>query len=191
LGGEILQKKKFYAIIGISVIVLSSFALVYAATWTPDDMAVYMQNIGRHKIYQTNWILYNEIGPKMGQGLGGEWAAGTVVVAGTTPITIWSYKAAPSNPKKVTFWIDVGSMSSGDSLNVWVNYDASPVDTTFNCSIEDTLSRKFNWTFDNEQTDRIKLIVDELSVIQELAIRTQYISGGAITVYYQYIIEEM
>jgi hypothetical protein len=64
-GGEKLQKKKFYAILGISVIVLSSFALVYAAAWTPDDMAAYMQNIGRHKIYQTNWILYNQIDPKI------------------------------------------------------------------------------------------------------------------------------
>jgi hypothetical protein len=60
-----LNKKKFYAIIGVLVVLFSSFVLVYASVWTPDDMAAYMQNIGRHKIYQTNWILYNEIGPQL------------------------------------------------------------------------------------------------------------------------------
>jgi hypothetical protein len=60
-----VKKKKFYALLGVVCVVFASFAVVYAATWTPDQMADYMYNIGRHKIYQTNWILYNEIGPQV------------------------------------------------------------------------------------------------------------------------------
>jgi hypothetical protein len=60
-----MQKKKFYTILGIMVITLSSFGLVYATVWTPDEMAAYMYNIGRHKIYQTNYILYQKISPQL------------------------------------------------------------------------------------------------------------------------------
>ena len=60
-----LRKKQVLAVVGIvSVVVASLTVLVYAA-WTPDQMANYMFNIGRHKIYQTNWILYNDIDPKV------------------------------------------------------------------------------------------------------------------------------
>jgi len=186
------KRKQVLSVLAVCSIMFASFALVYAVAWTPDDMAVYMQNVGRHKIYQTNWILYNEIGPKMGQGLVGESALGLHVASGTTPFTMWSYTPPSNNPKKVTFWIDLGNMSSGDSLTVWVKYNVSNEDIPDKEGIEDTPSRNFSWTFNNEQTYRTKHIVDELSIAnRELAIIVQRNSGGAIPVYYQYIIEEM
>ena len=188
------MKKKKQALVGLGVVcvLLASFALVYAA-WTPEQMANYMFNIGRHKIYQTNWILYNEIGPKMGQGLVGEWEKGSFETV-INDIDSWFYTAPDDNPKKVTFWIELDEMRNGDHIKVIVLYDVNPDDALpgrFFYPALDTASRKFEWEFENSQDRAAVMIADELPVATSLWIYVEQTSGTPFTISYQAVIEEM
>lgn len=202
-GGDMMLKRK-QALIGIGILgwviaVSVSFLYVFAPSpWTTQDMVDYMYNVGKHKIWQTNWILYNEIHPKvddidekMGQGLVGEWDKDSIDTILHLEKPIWFYETPTNNPKKVSFWVSLRNMRDGDSLTIWVRYD---VDGDFADNPQDTLTRKWSWHFTDEQKSPpgfVVLIVDELPVATILSINYYQSAGIPFTIDYQYIIEEL
>ena len=173
-----------------------SVAVQAPSPWTTQDMVDWMYNVGRHKIWMTNYIVRNEIKPtvddideKMGQGLVGEWEKGNATTVGHGLKGLWTYIVPTDNPKKVSFWINLKEMSDGDTIQVGVQYDTD-ADGSWEV-VDDTPTREFLWNFANDQTFDGKLIIDELPVATSLYVSVYQGAGTSFTIYWHAIIEEM
>lgn len=183
-----LKRKEFLTALCVACIaVMSLSTLVYAATWTPEEMADWMYRVGRGKIWRTTYEVVNHIRPKvddmqekMGQGLVGEQIEGTHWTEVGPWNTLWLYPK-PSNPKKVSFWIKLLS-ADGNNIRIIVWYERQYID--------DTATRKFDWTFQDSQP-RKKLIIDELPVAEQLEVKVRQTSGTPTYIYWHAIIEEL
>ena len=185
-----LSKKQFLAVAGVVCVVVASLTVLVYAAWDPQDMANYMFNIGRHKIYQTNWILYNEIGPKMGQGLVGEWNNGSTTTNPGFAKVFIQYLVPTNNPKKFSLYVNLEEMQNGDEIVIFVIVDTDGDDIYE--EMEDTPTRRFRWEFQDAQYGKYgKLIIDELPIATKLQALALQNAGPARTISFHYIIEEM
>ena len=203
------RKKQVLAIAGVACIVFASFAVLVYAAWTPDDMANYMFNIGRHKIYQTNRILYNKIGPivdvidekidvvdeKMGQGLVGQFIEGSVKTKVASKVTIWEYKPG-GKPKKVSLYVNVNEMEVEDLVFIHVLYSikgaAVELDDQKSWKVmESSITKTLRHRFYGQQGYPGKLILDQLPVATHIQVLVYQERGTSFTIHYQVIIEEL
>ena len=69
-GGDVmLKRKQVLTVVSVVCVIAISLTGLYvrAATWTQEDMADWMYNVGRHKIWGIHYIVKNEIKPAVEQ----------------------------------------------------------------------------------------------------------------------------
>ena len=187
------MKKKIQVLVGLGAVcvLLASFALVYAA-WTPEQMAAYMGNIGRHKIYQTNWILYNEIGPKMGQGMVGQFKEGTYTTKVGVADYIWEYKPG-GKPKKLSLYVNLVNMHNGDDILFYPQYriKGALVSLDDQIAYDGSVTKTFYHSFQDMQGMNGKLILDQLPIATHTSVVVYQGTGVSFKIDYQVLREEL
>jgi hypothetical protein len=149
-----------------------------------------MQNIGRHKIYQTNWILYNQIDPNvdeiksmMGTSglLGDSWGASKTDTTGAGWSNSLTYVKEGMGGKTFSYWVNLDGMASGDTITIAVKY-REPWDNTYD------VFKYYNCS--GVQTIPYKLIVDKMPILYNVTINQNQTMGNPFTIKWHCIMEE-
>lgn len=195
-GGDVMQRRKqvltvisIVWVIGISLTVLN----VYAA-WTPEDMADWMNNIGRHKIWGTHYIVKNEIKPAVEQieaMLTGESYTHSFIF-NTAETQEWIIPVFPAHPNAFSLWADITTMNEGDTITVTLIIDREGTGSYY-IYWDGSAYSTWEWTADGD-TRFHWLVVDQLAISNNWRVKMQISYAPVatpVTIHCEAIIEEV